>query len=107
MVFIIESQIAYILSALQKMGEREIASVEPRPEAQQAWNEDLQQRMQRTVWNTGGCASWYLDSHGRNTTLWPRTTFKFRSLLERLRPRPVRRDLPSRRHRTRPRRTHA
>ena len=45
------------------------------------WNEDLQQRMQRTVWNTGGCASWYLDAHGRNTTLWPRTTFKFRSLL--------------------------
>lgn len=81
MVFIIESQIAYILSALQKMGEREIATVEPRPEAQQAWNEDLQRRMQRTVWNTGGCASWYLDSHGRNTTLWPRTTFKFRALL--------------------------
>ncbi|MET0998420.1 MAG: NAD(P)/FAD-dependent oxidoreductase [Marmoricola sp.] len=81
MVFIIESQIAYILSALQKIGEREIVSVEPRPEAQQAWNEDVQRRMQRTVWNTGGCASWYIDSHGRNTTLWPRTTFKFRSLL--------------------------
>ncbi len=81
MVFIIESQIAYILSALQKMGSHEIASVEPTPEAQQAWNEDLHRRMQRTVWNTGGCASWYLDSRGRNTTLWPRTTFAFRSLL--------------------------
>ncbi|MCW2760982.1 MAG: NAD(P)/FAD-dependent oxidoreductase [Marmoricola sp.] len=81
MVFIIESQIAYILSALQKIGEREIVSVEPRPAAQQAWNEDVQRRMKRTVWSTGGCASWYLDSHGRNTTLWPRTTFKFRSLL--------------------------
>jgi cation diffusion facilitator CzcD-associated flavoprotein CzcO len=81
MVFIIESQIAYIVSALQKMGQREIASVEPRLDAQRSWNEDLQRRMQRTVWNTGGCASWYLDDHGRNTTLWPRTTFKFRSLL--------------------------
>ena len=28
----------------------------------------LQRRMKRTVWNTGGCSSWYLDSHGRNTT---------------------------------------
>ena len=37
--------------------------------------------MQRTVWNTGGCASWYLDDHGRNVTLWPRTTFAFRGLL--------------------------
>jgi cyclohexanone monooxygenase len=38
--------------------------------------------MKRTVWSTGGCASWYLDEHGRNTTLWPRTTFTFRSLLK-------------------------
>ncbi len=82
MVFIIESQIAYILSALQKMGSREIVSVEPRPDAQRAWNRDIQRRMQRTVWSTGGCESWYLDSHGRNTTLWPRTTFKFRALLK-------------------------
>jgi cation diffusion facilitator CzcD-associated flavoprotein CzcO len=82
MVFIIESQIAYILSALQKIGERELLSVEPRPEAQAAWNDDLQHRMKRTVWSSGGCASWYLDAHGRNTTLWPRSTFKFRSLLK-------------------------
>ncbi len=81
MVFIIESQIAYVISALQQMGEREIATVEPRPEAQRAWNDDIHRRMQRTVWSTGGCASWYLDAHGRNTTLWPRTTFKFRELL--------------------------
>ena len=83
MVFIIESQIAYIVSALQQIGQRELSTVEPTPEAQQSWNDDVQRRMQRTVWNTGGCASWYIDSHGRNTTLWPRTTFKFRELLSR------------------------
>jgi cyclohexanone monooxygenase len=83
MVFIIESQIAYILSALQQMGELQIGSVEPRPEAQRAWNDDIQRRMRRTVWNRGGCSSWYLDSHGRNTTLWPRTTFTFREKLRR------------------------
>ncbi len=81
MVFIIESQIAYILSALRRLGEQEIATVEPLPEAQERWNKDIQHRMQRTVWNTGGCSSWYLDSHGRNTTLWPRTTFNFRKQL--------------------------
>ena len=30
--------------------------------------------MKRTVWNTGGCTSWYLDASGRNTTIWPGTT---------------------------------
>jgi cyclohexanone monooxygenase len=81
MVFVIESQIAYILSALRTMRERGIVALEPRAEAQRAWNADLQRRMERTVWSTGGCASWYLDEHGKNTTLWPRTTFTFRQLL--------------------------
>ncbi len=34
--------------------------------------------MKRTVWNTGGCTSWYLDANGRNTTIWPGTTGEFR-----------------------------
>jgi hypothetical protein len=32
---------------------------------------------------TGGCASWYLDKFGNNTTLWPGQTFAFRSHLSR------------------------
>jgi hypothetical protein len=63
------------------MEQRRIVAVEPRRDAQDAWTADLQRRMKRTVWSSGGCASWYLDEHGRNTTLWPRTTFKFRELL--------------------------
>ena len=35
------------------------------------------------MWSAGGCSSWYLDEHGRNVTLWPRTTFVFRWLLSR------------------------
>lgn len=81
MVFIIESQIAYVIGALQTAGEEQLATLEPTPEAQAAWNRDLQRRMKRTVWNSGGCASWYLDEHGRNTVLWPRATFTFRALL--------------------------
>ena len=83
MVFMIESQIAYVLDALASMEVNRYATVEPRRDAQDAWNADLQRRMRRTVWSTGGCASWYLDDHGRNTTLWPRTTYTFRSRLSR------------------------
>ncbi len=81
MVFIIEAQIAYILSALQTMDQRGLGAVEPRPEKVAQWSADIQRRMKRTVWSTGGCASWYLDAHGNNTTLWPRATFTFRRLL--------------------------
>ena len=40
-------------------------------------------RMEGTVWTAGGCASWYIDRTGRNTTLWPGFTFRFRRLLRR------------------------
>jgi len=83
MVFMIESQIAYVLDALRTMDARGIATVEPTPRAEERWNRDIQRRMKRTVWSAGGCSSWYLDSHGRNVTLWPRTTFTFRRLTRR------------------------
>ncbi len=81
MVFIIESQVEYLRAAVATMTRQRYATVEPTVEATREWNDDLQRRMARTVWNSGGCSSWYLDEHGRNTVLWPRTTFKFRSLL--------------------------
>ena len=48
-----------------------------RREAQEAYNADLQRRMGRTVWNSGGCSSWYLDANGKNTTIWPDFTWRF------------------------------
>ncbi|HXH79008.1 NAD(P)/FAD-dependent oxidoreductase [Nocardioides sp.] len=83
MVFIIESQIAYVLDALATMKTQQYAAVEPRQQAQDEWNATLQSRMRRTVWSAGGCSSWYLDAHGKNTTLWPRSTISFRRLLAR------------------------
>jgi cyclohexanone monooxygenase len=83
MVFIIESQVAYLRDAIRTMRARGWAAVEPRASAFRRWNAGLQRRMSRTVWTRGGCSSWYLDAHGRNTTLWPKSTFTFRRQLAR------------------------
>jgi cation diffusion facilitator CzcD-associated flavoprotein CzcO len=77
-VFMIESQVEYVLDALRTMDARGLASVDVREEAQEAFNSELQERLSGTVWSTGGCASWYLDDTGRNTTLWPGSTWPFR-----------------------------
>jgi cation diffusion facilitator CzcD-associated flavoprotein CzcO len=77
-VFMIESQIAYIADALRTMRERGAGVVEVRPEAQEASNRAVQERLQGSVWNTGGCASWYLDDQGRNATIWPGFTFTYK-----------------------------
>ncbi|WP_030484078.1 flavin-containing monooxygenase [Nocardioides aequoreus] len=82
MIYMFESQLAYILSALRHLRTTDVAAVEPRQEAQDRFNRRLHRRMRRTVWTTGGCASWYLDEQGRNTTLWPRSTLAFRRALK-------------------------
>jgi cation diffusion facilitator CzcD-associated flavoprotein CzcO len=78
LVFMIESQIAYVLGALREIAARGATSVEVQREPFEEYNADVQRKMGRTVWNMGGCASWYLDAEGRNSTLWPDFTWRFR-----------------------------
>jgi cation diffusion facilitator CzcD-associated flavoprotein CzcO len=78
LVYMIESQVAYVIAALRFLRRSGAAAVEVRLDAQAAYNRTVQRRMRRTVWTVGGCASWYLDHHGRNTTLWPTFTWRFR-----------------------------
>jgi cation diffusion facilitator CzcD-associated flavoprotein CzcO len=77
-VFMIEAQISYAIEALRTMRERGATTVEVRRDVQEAYDAELQKRLQGTVWNTGGCASWYLDEHGRNSTIWPGFTWPFK-----------------------------
>jgi cation diffusion facilitator CzcD-associated flavoprotein CzcO len=79
----IESQIAYVADALEQMEKRGLASVAVHADAQQAYNETVQKKLQTTVWNAGSCASWYLDDHGRNPSIWPGSTAQFRKQLKR------------------------
>ena len=76
-VFMIEAQITYVLGALEQMRAHGAGRVEVRPDAVVAYNNRLQAKMGKTVWNTGGCASWYIDAEGKNTTIWPDFTFRF------------------------------
>lgn len=77
MVYMIESQLNYVMDALRVMDEQGIAEFEVRPEAMAAYNAQLQAKLPGTVWMSG-CASWYLDADGRNTTIWPDFTWRFR-----------------------------
>lgn len=78
MVFMIESQLHYVMDALERMDRARLAAVDTRADVAEAYNERLQQRLQRTVWSTGGCTSWYQARDGRITTLWPGSTLAFR-----------------------------
>jgi cyclohexanone monooxygenase len=82
-VFIIESQLPYIMGGLAEIAAGR--SVAVRPEAQAAWNTWLQRKLARTVW-ASGCQSWYQTEGGRHTVLWPGFTWAFRRRLRRFDP---------------------
>jgi cation diffusion facilitator CzcD-associated flavoprotein CzcO len=77
MVFMIESQLRYILDGLHLMERKNIRVLEVRADEEERFNVEMQKRMQGTVWMSG-CSSWYLDARGHNTTLWPGFTFEYR-----------------------------
>ncbi|HVF49482.1 MAG TPA: NAD(P)/FAD-dependent oxidoreductase [Pyrinomonadaceae bacterium] len=86
-IYMIEAQVEHLLSALRYMRARGATTIEPRPEAQAAYVSELERRTAGTVWTAGGCGSWYLDRTGRNSTLWPDFTWRFRRRVARLNPR--------------------
>lgn len=80
-LLMIEAQFNYLLDALDYMDRHGVTSIEISRDSQCDWNRHLRRRLQGTVWNQGGCASWYLHPEsGRNTTLWPDFTLRFRRL---------------------------
>ncbi|MBA2663050.1 MAG: NAD(P)/FAD-dependent oxidoreductase [Bradymonadaceae bacterium] len=75
-VFMIESQARLVRQAIEAMQSAGASSIEVRPGVQRDFNEAVQQRSQKTVWQSG-CQSWYLEDSGKNTTLWPGYTFEY------------------------------
>jgi cation diffusion facilitator CzcD-associated flavoprotein CzcO len=77
-VFMIESQVEYVGDALATMRRLGAGRLEVRPEAQAGYNAEVQRLTEGTVWVSGGCASYYIDRNGRNSSLWPTFTWPFR-----------------------------
>ncbi|MBL0172070.1 MAG: NAD(P)/FAD-dependent oxidoreductase [Gemmatimonadaceae bacterium] len=86
-ILMVEAQIEYVLAVLAHMNARSAGAVEPTRVAQTAYVAWLDARLAPTVWNSGGCRSWYLDESGRNAALWPDRVGAFRRTVTRLHPR--------------------
>ncbi len=80
MVYMIESQLEHVRAAIAAKDAAGAATIEVRAAAHDAFNADVDARMRGTVWDIGGCSSFYIDETGRNATLWPDWTWRFRRL---------------------------
>lgn len=76
-IYYIESQIHYALKYLKRLRRQPEHYLDLRKDVQRRFNDDLQAKMEGTTW-TSGCNSWYLTPSGKNTTLWPSFSWRYR-----------------------------
>lgn len=78
-VYIVESQIEYIVGAVQYMDDHGIEVIEPKVSAEEEYVAAIGDRADGTIWLTGGCSNWYVDYRtNRLTVTWPDYAFAFR-----------------------------
>ncbi|MGE8154551.1 flavin-containing monooxygenase [Pseudomonas vancouverensis] len=85
-LFIIESQMNYILDCIRTLKARDLRSIEVRPEAERTYTEMIHREMERTVWKSGGCHSWYQSKSGHVIAMFPGFSFSFHRLTRALKP---------------------
>ena len=68
---IAEAQVDYIVSGLLQMKQQQFKRFEIKPDVLRYHNVKVQANVKNTVFNTGGCQSYYLDQNGRNFAAWP------------------------------------
>ncbi|MVZ99755.1 NAD(P)-binding protein [Actinomadura sp. LD22] len=84
-VHMLESQAAYIVQAARLLASG-VTSMDVRADVLDRFDAAAQRRLSTSVWNQGGCDSWYLDADHRNTNNWPGSMTGYRRRTRRLDP---------------------
>jgi len=84
-IFMIESQIAHLMGAVDHLRRRPREDVDVRPEVARAYNDAVQDEIAGSVWNAG-CDSWYRTESGRVVNNWPGAAYRYRLATRRFEP---------------------
>ena len=82
-VFMIEHAVRFILECIDLAGQS--TAIHVKPQAMRAYNDEIQAAFGDTVWNAGGCRSWYMRHDGRIATLYPFNARSWRRQMKRVR----------------------
>jgi hypothetical protein len=78
----IEAQLQYIAQALLYMDEKNVRTFDVKQIIHDQFNQKIQSQLKTTVWQKGGCHSWYQDAKGNNTSIWPGFTWVYILLMK-------------------------
>jgi cation diffusion facilitator CzcD-associated flavoprotein CzcO len=78
-VLMIEAQAGYVLRSLKLMRRRGHRVMEVRRASQENFVSQMRGLLPKTVWESGGCRSWYQDAAtGESPVLWPGSVVSYR-----------------------------
>jgi cation diffusion facilitator CzcD-associated flavoprotein CzcO len=78
-IYMIESQVSYILKCVDHMRQHHFQQILVRSEAVDTFDRWLQQRLSATVW-AAGCSSWYKTAEGTIPNNWSGSALSYRTL---------------------------
>lgn len=77
-IFIIEAQMNYIMRAISEVQKRNKQLIEVKAQAEDSYTRHIHEEMAKTVWQQGGCNSWYKSKSGKVIAMFPGFSFTFR-----------------------------
>jgi len=85
-IFVIEAQMEYIRRAIEAVQSRGAKAIEVKPEAEADYTDMIHREMKQTVWQSGGCNSWYKSKSGHVIAMFPGFSFTFRQMAKAFKP---------------------
>lgn len=76
-IFLIEAQMHYIFACINAVEKENAKAIEVRSEAESKYTNYIHQEMKKTIWQTGGCNSWYKSKSGHVVAMFPGFSFTF------------------------------
>ncbi|MEK6670079.1 NAD(P)/FAD-dependent oxidoreductase [uncultured Aquabacterium sp.] len=85
-IFVIEAQMEYIRRAIQAVQQKGAKTIEVKPQAEADYTTMIHREMKQTVWQSGGCTSWYKSKSGHVIAMFPGFSFTFRQMAKAFKP---------------------
>ncbi len=85
-IFVIEAQMEYIRRAIQAVQRSKAKAIEVKAQAEHDYTTMIHREMKQTVWQSGGCHSWYQSKSGHVIAMFPGFSFTFRQMAKAFKP---------------------
>lgn len=76
-IFIIEAQMNYIITSINELEKHNAKAIEIKSDAENRYTKHIHKEMEKTVWKSGGCKSWYQSKSGHVIAMFPGFSFTY------------------------------